>query len=361
MIELNWSDYYHYPVDVEPFPDESIRLRALRIIPTETLDFGAPMGQIEAREVMRAARSYDHISRGTCRPQLAALLFDAARKPRALNTYFPLTHTLDAEGQKTFYKMAGAIAKKPTFDVRLYNEKQENMISVVPGVAFFVACQLAEIFYYRRKLVDRFLDSPRSFWFYTTPEAFKAAGGAAGGNYSHEIGGIQLVLARLYEGFYEPTPGVSPFLHEFGHMLDHFDVTTGQMGKSQGTLPGMRPDDGDFYRTDARERFLKGKAVEMERYQKLHEKGYEPDDLLPIGHPYVFQNNTEFVAGYFEMFFRNPHYFGAQNPDLYQGFVLAFGQDPRDAWIADFPFYINSNQDFYKSGQRPHTSGLTLP
>ena len=72
--------------------------------------------------------------------------------------------------------------------------------------------------------------------------------------------------------------------------------------------------------------------------------------------------DTEFAAGYFEMFFRNPNYFAAQNPDLYQGYVELFNYDPRRAWKEDFPFYVTENRNFYLvSGQRPWTPNLTVP
>ena len=74
----------------------------------------------------------------------------------------------------------------------------------------------------------------------------------------------------------------------------------------------------------------------------------------------MFQNNSEFIAGYLEMFFRNPHYFAAQNPALFDGFSRLFRQDPRQYWEADFPFYIQQNRSFYQSGQRPRASGLNL-
>jgi len=92
----------------------------------------------------------------------------------------------------------------------------------------------------------------------------------------------------------------------------------------------------------------------------LYEGKYKDGDPLSIGHPYVFQNDTEFIAGHFEMFFRNPHYFAHMNPDLYQGFALLFRQDPREAWEQDFPFYIQQNRGFLseerqKAGfARPH-------
>src|SRR6185503_2622015 len=101
-------------------------------------------------------------------------------------------------------------------------------------------------------------------------------------------------------GFYGATPGVAPFLHEFGHMLDFFDAGTGRMGRSEGLLPGLSPADGVIYTPLARQLFLRGKRLELERY--LHRsRSRDAGDRLPIGHPYVFQNDTEFIAGYFEM------------------------------------------------------------
>jgi len=125
---------------------------------------------------------------------------------------------------------------------------------------------------------------------------------------------------------------VAPFLHEFGHMLDVCDAGTGGMRRSEGLLPGLSPSDGAIYTPEARRLFLKGKRLELERYLRHHNtltlaRGEPP----PIGHPYVFQNDTEFIAGYLEMFFRNPHAFAEQYPDLYEGFMALFRQDPRRA------------------------------
>jgi Mlc titration factor MtfA (ptsG expression regulator) len=75
----------------------------------------------------------------------------------------------------------------------------------------------------------------------------------------------------------------------------------------------------------------------------------------------VFQNDGEFVAGYLEMFFRNPHYFAAQNPDLFSAYMELFGYDPRKAWKQDFPHYVRANKSFYASGEIPPKPGLTIP
>jgi hypothetical protein len=106
--------------------------------------------------------------------------------------------------------------------------------------------------------------------------------------------------------------------------------------------------------------FVKGKRLERDRYLARYTGLAAPADPLPIGHPYVFQNDTEFIAGYFEMFFRNPHYFASSNPDLFEAFVEVFGCDTRRAWERDFPFYVDENRKFYRSGQRPWPPGITL-
>ena len=61
------------------------------------------------------------------------------------------------------------------------------------------------------------------------------------------------------------------------------------------------------------------------------------------------------------MFFRNPHYFAAQNADLFMAYVELFGYDTRLAWTEDFPHYVNANRSFYASGQIPPKTKLTIP
>ena len=70
----------------------------------------------------------------------------------------------------------------------------------------------------------------------------------------------------------------------------------------------------------------------------------------------------EFIAGYFEMFFRNPHAFAQANPALFDSFALLLGCDQRPAWPANFPDYVAANRHFYlHSGEQPWPTRLTLP
>lgn len=349
MSQLNWTDHYHHRVSTVP-----LQIGPLPVSDQPQLDFTPPGCSVSRETFAEAVLTFSRFTGGDW-PQLAFHVFSAARHPQALNTYFPLTSTLDETGQKAFYRLAQEIMLHPNFDCRLLDEHKDNRITALPHLAYFVATHLAEIFFYRRDLLASLLAAHCRIWLYTTPEAFKKDGGAAGGSFNGSRGCVQLLLSRLFEGFNAPLPGVSPFLHEFGHLLDFLDVGRGVIDHSSGFLPGMRPSDGALYNLPARTAFLKGKRLEIERYQNLS------PDALPIGHPYVFQNDTEFIAGYFEMFFRNPHYFAAQNPDLYESFQLTFKQDPRRYRQEDFPYYINQNRTFYLSGQRPAKSGLTLP
>ncbi|HVU12756.1 MAG TPA: zinc-dependent peptidase [Phototrophicaceae bacterium] len=246
--------------------------------------------------------------------------------------------------EAAFERLITSIAQHQSFDIRLFDDRRKDRSNQLPTDARkLVAGHIAEIFFYRQDLLDQFLRLRRGFLLYTTPQAYKDDGGVAGGCYNPQRDAIQLVMSRLYEGFNAPTPGVAPFIHEFGHMLDH---ATG----NRGLIPGM---DGVI------DLFRRGKQLELKRYQQFQ---IGRGDTVPIGHPYVFQNDGEFIAGYLEMFFRNPHYFAAQNSDLFQAFAQCLGQDPRQYWKVDFPYYVQQNRDYYlKSGQRPPRPGITIP
>jgi hypothetical protein len=328
----------------------------------EVVDFGAEIGAVAAADLAAAAARVRALTGGSCRPQLAALAYAATGHPRALDHYFPLARALRGDERAAFDALVGEIAAHPHFDLRLVGPGRADLTDRWPPDARALAAgHLAETFFYRRDLLARFLAAPRHFRIYATREAFAEDGGEMGGCYHAERETLQLVAARLYEGFGGPWPGVAPFLHELGHMLDFFDAGAGRMRPaSSGFLPGMSPGDGAVYTPGAREGFVRGKRLELERYRARYERRAGPDDPLPLGHPYVFQNDTEFVAGYFEMFFRNPHTFAAQNEALFGGLAALFGYDPRRCWPADFMFYVEQNRAFYASGERPWRPGLTV-
>jgi hypothetical protein len=354
---MDFASVRHLPVVAAA---QGIQAREWQLRAGDLLDCGPDVGVLRGGELRAALEVYTHRSGGDYRPQLAALVFFATGQPRALDGYFPLTGALNATQIDDFHLLTANIAQHSNFDLRLLDERG-NTVDISADAAFLAAGQIAEIFFFRQDILERLLRSPRRIWLYTTPRAFAAGGGVAGGCYNGTHGCVQLLLARLYEGFYTPAPGVAPFLHEFGHMLDHFDAGRCEQGASAGLLPGMRAGDGAIFTPAARELFLRGKRLELERYLRLYDGAPADAAALPIGHPYVFQNDTEFIAGYVEMFFRNPHAFARQNPDLYAGFATLLRQDPRRAWEADFPFYVEENRRFYLGGGRPSQPGLTFP
>lgn len=307
-----------------------------------------------------ASSKFDSLTNGQCRPQSAALTFDSTGDPRALDHYFPIVRMLDEAGIDSFYQLLRHIAEHSNFDLQLIGANKTNLTTQMPAsVKHLVAGHLAEVFFFRQDILARFLSSPRHFQLYTTPEAFQQDGGVAGGCYNPARESIQLVLSRLFEGFNGATPGVCPFLHELGHMLDAFDAGSGSMKRGEGLYPGLRASDGDIFTPKARDFFIKGKRLELNRYLSCLEG--DLSQPIPIGHPYVFQNDGEFAAGYLEMFFRNPHYFALQNAELFMAYVELFGYDTRRAWMEDFPHYVNANRSFYASGQMPTRSSLSLP
>jgi hypothetical protein len=329
----------------------------------ETLDCGPLIGCVAVRDIARVAEEHARLSGGTCYAQLAALVFDATGEPRALDWYFPLINALSEREIADFYDLVRRTLQRRELDLRLFGEGRRDLTSQMPSdISAIVAGHLAEIFFYRQDILDRLLAAPRHIWLYTTPAAYKADGGVAGGCYSSSRGCVQMVLSRLYEGFNGDIPGAAPFLHEFGHMLDFFDAASCAQGQSLGLFPGLSPNDGAIYTPQARELFIQGKRLELERYLRRYDGIHTDGDPIPVGHPYVFQNDTEFAAGYFEMFFRNPNYFATLNPTLYQAFVELFGQDPRRAWKQDFSHYVNDNRAFYlQSGERPWATRVTVP
>jgi len=342
--------------------DQHLEIGNTRFPFDDQLNFEDFPGLVSVQSILESTEGFMRFTQGNCPVQLGLLVFTVTGRYRALDFYFPITQMLNESEIGRFYEVAQNIASHPHFDLQLLGEHRANLTAQMPpGIRQMVAGQIAEVFFQRGDLLERFLATPRHIQLYTTSKAFEQDGGGAGGDYNPQRESIQLVLARLFEGFFGETAGVCPFLHEFGHMLDHFDAATGRMGRSEGLLPGLSPRDGNLFNPRARALFIQGKHLELERYLDRYHGISKDTSSLPIGHPYVFQNDGEFIAGYFEMFFRNPNYFASQNQELYTAFVKLFGYDARDVWKLDFPFYIDQNRNFYLSGQQPWMPHLTNP
>ncbi len=360
MATLDYNQVRNVPLKTD---GETIELAGQFLNPTDQFDCGE-IGLVAAGQLAQVAWRYAQITEGACRPQLAALLFEATGDFRALDFYFPITNGLKADeaARQDFYNGMRYIAAHPGLDLQVIGRNRTNITEQSPlAVRQIVAGHLTEVFFYRRDILERFLSKPRHFQIYTNRAAFDQDGGLAGGDYSFDREAIQLEMSRLFEGFYGTTPGVAPFLHELGHMLDHFEASTGRMGQCEGVLPGMSRRDGPLFSPEARRLFSEGKQIEQQRYVLYQNGQARPTDPVPVGHPYVFQTDGEFIAGFLEMFFRNPNYFAAQNPTLYQGFATLLKQDPRRDWAEDFSFYVSENRKAFLGGQRPAPQHVTIP
>ncbi len=327
----------------------------------QTVECGE-IGPVSVQAIVEAARHYLHLTKNSLRPQLASLVCAATGDLRAMAYYFPITNMLDDAERPAFFRLIQSIIQLPNFRVKVIGEGGAIVTNQVRiDILAMVAGHLAETFFYRPDILERFTSSPRNFWLYTNQQTFEAGGGLAGGDYNPEREAVELVMSRLYEGYDGPTPGVAPFLHELGHMLDHFDCPTLELRHSKGFLPGHNREDGSLFTERAREFFIKGKGFEQERYSAYHTGRTRQGEPWPVGHPYVFQNDTEFIAGYFEMFFRNPNYFADQNYDLYRGFSELLQQDPRRYWPEDFHFYRDENRKVYVEHQKIWPPNITIP
>jgi hypothetical protein len=296
--------------------------------------------------------------------QLPALLFDLNGDPWPLVHYFPAAGNLPDARRANYFAQVGMVAAHPSLDLRLTGERRSDLTVRLPASArWLVAGHLIEVLGQRPDILHAFLAQPRHFRLYTTAAAFEQDGGVAGGDYDADRERVQLGLSRLFEGFRDHQPGVAPFLHELGHMLDAFDAATGAMGHGRGLLPGLALEDGALFDADARRLFISGKTLELRRYAALQSGAAQAraGADLPIGHPYVFQNDGEFIAGYLELFLRTPGRFAALNPELFDAFDHLLRQDPRRWWPQDFAFYVRENEAAYLSGAALAPAGITVP
>lgn len=314
--------------------------------------------EIPVHELTQARKKYggSHPLDDGFSPQFAAIVYDAVGDSSAMSMYFPILEALNDLETADFHDRINGLMKSPNLDLRVHRDNQSLADMPPSSIGYIVVGHIVEVFFWRPDLLRCLFLTPRRFDIYMAGRTYAQDGGVAGGCYDPRTESIKLVASRLFEGFFTSRPGVAPFIHEFGHMLDHFDVKSASMKSPNGLFPGMAESDGSLFSYEAQEAFLRGKRLELTRYRQAQAQ-YPNKEDIPIGHPYVFQNDGEFLAGYLEMFFRNPNYFHNQNPTLYAGFQMLFQQDPRDYMREDFMHYVNENQAVYLG----HRNGIQPP
>ena len=210
----------------------------------------APFGHVRAmvRDISGWAARYRELLGRDNPAQLAALLFDATGDPWSLAHYFPAVMVLADVERAALFGQIAATAHHPHLDLRLIGEGRKDLTGQLPASArWIVAGHLVEVLGQRPDILAAFLGAPRHLRLYTSARAFADDGGIAGGDYDPTRERIQLGLERVFEGFGGARPGVAPFLHELGHMLDAYDVESGTMARGRGLLPGLDPRDGALF------------------------------------------------------------------------------------------------------------------
>ena len=367
MTILNWADSYYKPLSQVfiPKPNSPNKLQFdgikigddIRIYLDEPLIIKGLPESISVDVLVNEVRQMETLSFNACKPQLAYYVFAITRRTRYMESYFPLVKSLTKAQRRQFHEMVCKLLLSPGFDLQMGG----GDIVKVPATSYLVAGHIVEVFFYRPDILDLLMQGKLHIWLHKD-------GGVGGlkGCYDPKEGCVNLSLRALFSPFNQPTPWFSRFLFGFAHLLNHFDcLKLDQSSKAFGWLPGMRlpnelspSPDGDIYTPGVRRAFNKGKQLEISCYQDLIQIGHL--GALPLGQPHIFGDNREFLAGYFEMFFRKPHKFAATNPDLYKAFSMLLRQDLHQYWADYCPTYVEQADELYNNGRLPPPHGLTI-
>jgi hypothetical protein len=149
----------------------------------ERLKFDGPLGVVSIQSILQAAEQFVRLTHDNCPLQIGILVFTVTGSYRALDFYFPITQILTEPEIDRFYQLAQSIAQHPHFDLQLIGEHRADLTAQMPaGVRELVAGQIAEVFFYRGELLERFLATPRHIQLYTSSQAFEQDSGVAGGD-----------------------------------------------------------------------------------------------------------------------------------------------------------------------------------
>ncbi|MFM2308672.1 MAG: Glucose-regulated metallo-peptidase [Chloroflexota bacterium] len=316
----------------------------------ETTDPGATLVLHPQRSMnvasVRAALQEIHLRVGThVRVQTAMALYVHSKELTALQHYFPVIGWLDPTLRQRWASLyAHYLVTTPLTIVYIGNRREPAPLAI----RAMVVGHLVSCFISTPHVLAALYETNPTFHICADARAYARIGGVGGGCYDERTHCIMLEVSRLFEGYWQPIPGVCPFLHELGHMLDgtHSRLSGGR--RSIGDPPLLNDGQRAAWRT--------GKQTEVHRYRAYQHAG-KIVEHAPLGHPYVFQTDGEFLAGYWEMFWRNPHAFGAHSPQLYDALMSYVGHDPR-MYTVDYPGYVNGNRTFYGAGERAWPSQI---
>lgn len=284
---------------------------------------------------------------GYCVP-LAGLIFDTTAELTTLGHFLPLISHLEHSQRQEFRTRLTSMLADTRLQIVLLRAR--TVIPATLSMRALIAGQLLLCFWHRPDILEVIIASNPQFHLYTDSQSYARAGGVGGGCYSVETHRIMLPVERLYEGFFSPIPAVCPLLHELGHLLDGCAMRMQKTAVCRGELPGMTANElADFGA---------GKRTEYTCYLAWYHGRPPAGGQMPLGHPYVFQTDGEFLAGYWELFWRNPHTMATVSPQLFAAFCGYTACDPRHFVATDYMGYVDGNREFYLSGERPWLSAI---
>jgi len=317
---------------------------------------------VQVREVVEAATRYHRLTRLGHTPQFGALLYDSTHNQQFLDLYFPLLAILSETERDTFYDLTAALALHPHLGLTLLDEEATDRTAELPPSArAIIVGQLLEALWGRIDILELVLARPRSIRLFTSDLALKEHVGRIEGGYdaTHQV--VNLSLPQLYGSFFSAVPGLSAYHVALCNLLAACDLRTGRLGKESGRLPGLGARDGAFKQIRARQLFLKGKVVEKERYLRFQRGSAHLGDAMPVGTPDLFRSDQAFMAGYFSLFMRVPHYFAKQNPSLYRALAILLRQDPRRFLRHDSASYVDQCRAMYTGSVDLPPTGIHVP
>lgn len=296
----------------------------------------------------RHLRESTHIYGEPFHVPAAAVIFDLNHELDVLGHFLPLISQLSSDERAQFMLRLNTLLRDPRLQIRLPYATAATRMPL--SARALIAGQILMCFFYRNDVITTLLTTKPTFDLFLSVADYARGGGVGGGCYDLHAHRVLLHLPRLYEGFFDTIPGVCPLLHEMGHMLDGTSMRQMLYGECRGEFPSMT--------AAQHSAFARAKAAEYGCYM-AHYHGHAPaDGRHPLGHPYVFQTDGEFIAGYWEMFWRNPHTMATQCPDLFAALRDYTQSDPRKALPTDYMGYVNGNRAFYRSGERPWPSQI---
>jgi len=331
---MSLLEYHLYAHQAVHYADQRLWLH-------EQTDWQVAVPDVPVIQAQHLLPAYQRLAAaGISRPPLSVLLAEHTPALQILHHFVPLLAQLHGPPRQQFLMLLNQVGNDTRLRIHLHRDNAER--APAQWLRLSVTLQLTSCFWARPDILADVLHQQPTFDFFTAQADYQRAGGVGGGCYVPERHAIMLVTDRLCEGYRTPIPSVSPLLHELGHLLDGTCMRQNGWQSPRGELPSMT--------WAQRQAWYRAKRHEVTTYQDW--QAHHDATNIPFGHPYVFQTDGEFLAGYWELFWRSPRLLQQHAPDLYAVFFDYVQFDVQRNQPADYTGYHTANQRCYAQGER---------